>query len=367
MGLAPVVESDTSGGMALTSDRIKARALELGFDVAGIARAGPARGAAAFREWLARGFQGEMSWLAREPERRIDPARVEPSAQSVLVAGSSYYIADPPAACWDDPLRGRIARYAWGRDYHEVLLPRLRELAAWLDGEAGRPVARRAYVDTGPVLERDWAAQAGVGFIGKNTLAIHPEWGSYLFLGELLLDLELEPDAPLEERVGTCGSCRRCQELCPTHAFPAPYILDSRLCISYLTIEHRGTIPEALRPKMKNWIYGCDECQSVCPWVRQFSKPGRIPFLRYDPEWAAPRLVDLLALDDAGFRERFRESPIPRTKRRGLLRNVCVALGNSASPEAIPALECAARDAEPLIREHAAWALARLRTGAGHR
>lgn len=347
--------------MRLTADRIKARALEIGFDVAGIARAGPARGAAAFRSWLARGYHGEMSWLARDPERRCDPTRVWPSIRSVLVVGRSYFVADPPAELWNDPLRGRIARYAWGRDYHDELLPRLRELAAWIDAEAGRPVSPRAYVDTGPLLERDWAAQGGIGFIGKNSLAIHPEWGSYLFLGELLLDLELEPDLPLDERAGTCGSCRRCQDLCPTHAFPAPYILDSRLCISYLTIEHRGVIPEPLRPPMKNWIYGCDECQSVCPWVRQFSRPGRIPFLRYDPDWAAPRLTDLLALDEIGFRERFRGSPIPRTKRRGLLRNVCVALGNAARPETIPALERASREAEPLIREHAAWALARAR------
>ncbi|HMP76879.1 MAG TPA: tRNA epoxyqueuosine(34) reductase QueG [Kiritimatiellia bacterium] len=349
--------------MAVDSTRIKARALELGFDVAGVARAGPAPRAERFRDWLAAGRHADMAWLAKEPERRSDTTRAVPGAKSVISVGLAYFIADPPAAVWDDPLRGRIARYAWGRDYHDELLPRMRELAAWIEAETGRPIVNRAYVDTGPVLEREWAAQAGLGFIGKNTLVIHPEWGSYLFLGELLLDLELEPDAPVDERVGTCGSCRRCQDICPTHAFPAPYILDSRLCLSYLTIEHRGAIPEALRSKMKNWIYGCDECQSVCPWVKQFSKPGRTRFLNYDPDFAAPRLTDLLALDDAGFRERFRKTPIPRTKRRGLLRNVCVALGNSARPEVIPALECAARDPEPLIAEHAQWAIDRLRDG----
>lgn len=346
--------------MALDSIRIKERALELGFDVAGVARAGRAPRADAFHAWLAEGRHGEMAWLAREPERRSDVTRVVAGAKSVLSVGLSYHIADPPADLWNDPLRGRIARYAWGRDYHDELLPRLRELAAWIEAETGRPVANRAYVDTGPVLEREWAAKAGLGFIGKNTLVIHPEWGSYLFLGELLLDLDLEPDAPVDERTGTCGSCRRCQDVCPTHAFPAPYILDSRLCISYLTIEHRGAIPDELRPKMKNWIYGCDECQSVCPWVKQYAKPGRTRFLRYDPEFAAPRLTELLALDDAGFRDRFRHTPVPRTKRRGLLRNVCVALGNSGSTEAIPALERALTDPEALIREHAAWALARL-------
>lgn len=347
----------------MTGGRIKAKALELGFDVAGIARAGQARDAKRLNDWLARGLHADMAWLARDPERRADPTRVLPGAKSVLVAGLSYFIADPPPDIWDDPLRGRIARYAWGRDYHDELLPRLRELAAWIEAETGRPVANRAYVDTGPVLERAWAEQAGLGFIGKHTLLIHPEWGSYLFLGELLLDLDLEPDLPGNERLGTCGSCRRCQDICPTHAFPAPFILDSRRCISYLTIEHRGPIPEDLRPLMRNWIYGCDECQSVCPWVRQFAKPGRTRFLRYDVDACAPKLTDLLAMDDAAFRERFRGTPVPRTKRRGLLRNVCVALGNSGHPDVIPALEIAARDPEPLIAEHAKWAMGKLRAG----
>lgn len=347
--------------MSLDAARVKTRALELGFDVAGIARAGLAPNAARYRDWLSRDYHGDMTWLARDPMRRSDVTRVVDRAKSVVMVGLSYYVADPPPAYWNDPLRGRIARYAWGRDYHDELLPRLRELAAWIESETRHPVANRAYVDTGPVLERDWAAQAGLGFIGKNSLVIHPEWGSYLFLGELLLDLELEADSPGGERMGTCGTCRRCQDICPTHAFPAPYILDSRLCISYLTIEHRGAIPESLRPKMKNWIYGCDECQSVCPWVKQFSKPGRTRFLQYDPDWVAPRLTELLALDDGGFRERFRHSPIPRTKRRGLLRNVCIALGNSGRTEVIPELEKALSDPEPLVREHAAWALAQLR------
>ncbi len=346
--------------MHLDAARVKARALELGFDIAGIARAGRAERAAAFHAWLEAGRHADMAWIAREPERRCEISRVLPEARSMIVVGLSYFIADPPPEYWSDPLRGRIARYAWGRDYHDELLPRLRELAAWLDAEAGRPVAHRAYVDTGPVLEREWAARAGLGFIGKHTLLIHPEWGSYLFLGELLVDLDLEPDPPGDDRLGTCGSCRRCQDICPTHAFPAPYILDSRLCISYLTIEHRGAIPEALRPKMGNWIYGCDECQQVCPWVKQFSRPGRARFLNYDPEWIAPRLADLAALDEERFRARFRGSPIPRTKRRGLLRNVCIALGNSGSAEAIPPLEIAARDPDPLIAEHARWSLARL-------
>lgn len=344
----------------LTSDQVKTKALELGFDVAGIAKAGRAEGAEAFQRWLERDYFGDMAWIAKNPERRSDVRNVVEGAKSVVSVGLSYYMGDPPPEVWNDPLRGRIARYAWGRDYHDDMTPRIRELAAWIEAESGRPVAHRAYVDTGPVLEGEWAVRAGLGFQGKNTMMIHPEWGSYIFLGEIILDLELEPDPEGGDDKGTCGSCRRCQDACPTHAFPAPYVLDSRLCISYLTIEYRGSIPDALRSKMKNWIYGCDECQSVCPWVKQFSKPGQARFLKYDLDWAAPRLVDLLALDDQGFRDLFRTSPIPRTKRRGMLRNVCVALGNSGHPEVIPALEKAMADPEPLIREHAEWAISRL-------
>lgn len=344
----------------LTADQVKAKALELGFDVVGIARAGRAKGAEDFQRWLEKDYFGDMAWIAKNPERRSDVRNVVEGAKSVVSVGLSYYMGDPPPEVWNDPMRGRIARYAWGRDYHDDMTPRIRELAAWIEAESGRPVPNRAYVDTGPVLEGEWAVRAGLGFQGKNTLMIHPEWGSYIFLGEIILDLELEPDPEGGESKGTCGSCRRCQDACPTHAFPAPYVLDSRLCISYLTIEYRGSIPVALRSKMKNWIYGCDECQSVCPWVRQFSKPGKARFLKYDLDWAAPHLLDLLALDDQGFRDRFRKSPIPRTKRRGMLRNVCIALGNSKNPEVIPALEKAMTDSEPLIREHAEWAISRL-------
>jgi epoxyqueuosine reductase len=355
--------------MPLTAQRIKDEALRLGFDLAGIAPATPSIHGGAVRDWLAAGHHGDMAWLARDPERRLDPARVVAGARSVIAVGLSYAVAPPPAERWDDPRHGRIARYAWGPDYHDVLLPMLMELGRWLESEAGRPVAWRAYVDTGPVLEREVAARAGLGFVGRNTLLVSPEFGSFLFLGEILTDLELEPDAPAEEdganlrrgeKVAGCGSCRRCLDACPTHAFPAAYVLNSRRCISYLTIEHRGSLPEELRPLLKNWIYGCDECQTVCPWVKQFARPGKTRFLRADPEVAAPRLTDLLALDDEGFRAHFKGTPVLRTKRRGLLRNVCVALGNSGDPAVIPALERALADPEPLIREHAEWAIRRL-------
>ncbi|HXV42429.1 MAG TPA: QueG-associated DUF1730 domain-containing protein [Anaerolineae bacterium] len=371
--------------MSLTQ-RIKEKAYSLGFDLIGIAPAGRAPHAEAYHRWLAQGYAAEMSWLAREPHRREDPRQVWPGAQSVVVVGLSYFVLDPPAELWHDPSRGRIARYAWGLDYHEAMLPRLRELGDFVEKEVGLTINRRPYVDTGPVLERDFAAQAGLGFIGKNTLLINPKIGSYLFLGEILVDVELEYDEPapdggascriipsdltgLEDlsglgtakRLGTCGNCTRCLNICPTHAFPAPYILNSQRCISYLTIELKGAIPLELRPLMGNWIFGCDECQEICPWVRRYSQPSRQNFLRYDPDWVAPKLVNLMGLDDAAFRARFKGTPILRAKRRGLLRNVAVALGNWGSSEALPVLERALDDPEPLVREHAAWAIERIK------
>ena len=352
------------------SQRIKEKAYELGFDLIGIAPANRAPHADAYRRWLSQGYAANMHWLGRNPERREDPRNVIPDAQSVVVVGLSYFLLDPPDELWNDPSRGRIARYAWGLDYHDVMLPRLRELGEFIDKEVGHPVNQRSYVDTGPVLEHDFAAQAGLGFVGKNTLVINPGMGSYLFLGEILINLELDYDEPSPDggaschipgeskRVGTCGNCTRCLDICPTHAFPAPYILDSNRCISYLTIELKEDIPTELRPLLGNWIYGCDECQEICPWVRRYSQPTRETFLQYDPEQVAPKLLDLIELDDVTFRKRFKGSPIKRVKRRGLLRNVAVALGNWGSPKALSALESvAASDPESLIREHASWAI----------
>lgn len=353
------------------TQRIKDKAYSLGFDLIGIAPAEQAPHAQAYRRWLARNYQAEMHWLARDPQRRADPRQLLSGVQAVVVVGLSYFVLDPPAEVWNDPARGRIARYAWGLDYHEIMLPRLRELGDFIEKESGLSLNQRAYVDTGPLLERDFAAQAGLGFIGKNSLLINPRLGSYLFLGEILVDLDLEYDEPAldggancrigprgdSKRTGTCGGCTRCLEICPTHAFPAPYILDSNLCISYLTIELKGAIPEALRPLIKNWIFGCDECQEICPWVRRYSRPTRENFLAYDPEKVAPKLIDLMTMNNQAFRDRFHNSPIRRTKRRGLLRNVAVALGNWGSSAALAALEQALADPEPLIREHAAWAI----------
>jgi epoxyqueuosine reductase len=365
------------------TERIRNKAYQLGFDLIGVAPAARAPHADAYAAWVDAGYAATMGYMVRDVARRQDPRQVLPGARSVVVVGLSYFVVEPPADLWNDPSRGRIARYAWGLDYHDVMTPRLRQLADFIAGEAGRATDYRVYVDTGAVLERDMAARAGLGFIGKNTCLISPALGSYLFLGEILTDLDLspdlspspsplrggEPDSPFPAREGgqgvrssmvrsgTCGACTRCLIACPTHAFPAPYVLDSNRCISYLTIELKGSIPLDLRPLMGNWIFGCDVCQAVCPWPRRFARPARDPFLRSDPERVAPKLLDLIALIGDGFRARFAGSPVLRAKRRGLLRNVAVALGNWGDARAIPFLRQALDDPEPLVREHAAWAL----------
>lgn len=341
--------------------RIQTEALRLGFDLVGITRPGVPATMGHYLAWLEVGHHGEMAYLV-QPEavaRRADMARILPNVRSVVTVGANYHTTPVPTELRDDPSRGVIASYAWGDDYHDVMLSRLRQLAAFVEAEAGQPVAHRAYVDTGPLLERELAARAGLGFVGKNTNLIHPRLGSWLFLGELLLSVKL---APLDQGVqhGTCGRCSRCLDACPTAALVAPYALDARRCISYLTIELRGPMPRALRSLIGNRIFGCDICQQVCPWNRRFARPAPEPAFQPRPDGIAPRLLDLVGLDDQGFRQRFRGNPLKRAKRRGLLRNVCVALGNWGDPEALPALARALHDAEPLIRGHAAWALGRL-------
>jgi epoxyqueuosine reductase len=276
-----------------------------------------------------------------------------------------------PAGWRDDPSRGIVASYAWGDDYHEVMTPRLHQLEELIAAERGEPVAYRAYVDTGPLLERDLAARAGLGFVGKNTNLIHPSYGSWLFLGELLLGIDLTAGGSVRNRAypaakATCGRCTRCLEVCPTHAFVEPYVLDARRCISYLTIELKGVIPRDLRPLMGNRVFGCDICQEVCPWNRRFARPTDEAAFYPQADAIAPRLLDLIALDEVGFQERFRGSPIKRARRRGLLRNVAVALGNWGDPAAVPGLVHALYDAELLIRGHAAWALGRIATPQAH-
>ncbi len=339
---------------------LKEAARHLGFDLLGVAPASlPPAHLQAYREWLARGEHGEMAYMARPDRvaRREDPARILPGVRSVLCVAVNYYPGPSPEPP-DHRLRGRVSAYAWGMDYHDWVLPRLEELAAVVRDETGGEIRYRAYVDTGPVLERAFAARAGLGFIGKNTCLIHPRLGSWLFLGELLVDAMLPPTGPpLPSR---CGTCTRCLEACPTGALVAPYRLDARRCISYLTIEYKGPIPLELRPLMGNWIYGCDLCQRVCPWQR-FARPTEAgAFRAASPDRAVPPLLELIELDEAGFRERFAESPIRRIGRGRLLRNVAVALGNLGDRRARSALVRAAEDPDPLVQEHAVWALDRL-------
>jgi epoxyqueuosine reductase len=272
--------------------------------------------------------------------------------------GLDYSTQAVPAEIANDASRGRFSNYAWGQDYHDIMAPRLSQLATWLS-ERDPEVRSRVYVDTGAVLERDHAETAGLGFTGKNTMLITPRRGSYFFLGELLTTIRLIDEEGQGTAVG-CGSCRRCLDTCPTQAFPAPYVLDARRCISYLTIELKGWIPVELRPLMGNWVYGCDVCQDVCPFNR-FSQPTSEKAF-WSRSWGdvAPALIDLLLLDEDAFNQRFANSPVKRIKRGRLVRNACVAAGNWGSNMAVPSLATLLKDPDPLLRGHAAWALLRI-------
>jgi epoxyqueuosine reductase len=334
--------------------RAKALAREAGFDLVGIARADAPRELSFFPEWIARGHAAEMAYLTGQVGRRSDLRTAFPWARSVLSVGLQY---DTPAPYSTDAAadRGWIARYAWGDDYHEVMKTMLDRVVVRLREETG-PFEARTYVDTGPIVERAYAAAAGLGAWGKNTCLLHPEHGSWFFLGEAVLDLDLPADPP---RGDMCGNCTACLEACPTGALPAPYVLDARRCISYLTIEIKGAIPEDQREGLGRQVFGCDICQDVCPWNRRRRHQGPDAFTAR-PGLVAPSLDELATLDADTFRERFQKSPLKRAKRRGLLRNVAVALGNSGDASKRPILERLAADEDPLVREHAAWALERL-------
>lgn len=335
--------------MTALEARIKAHAYGLGFDLCGIATLGPAPTAAHFDRWLARGFAGEMYYLKRWADRRRDSRLPARGMQSAVVVALNYGGTQPA---------GPIARYARSRDYHLVMRDTLRELRRAIAREAGRPARMKAYADTAPLLERDLARQAGLGWFGKNTMLIHPKLGSFFLIGTVLTDLELTADAPFES--DHCGSCTRCLDACPTHAFPEPRVLDATRCISYLTIEQRGAIPEALREAVGERAFGCDVCQDVCPWNERFSRDPALAAIAPRRENAAPDLAELLAMDDAAFTARFGDTPVSRARRRGLARNAAVALGNRQAPGDREALERAAReDTETLVREHAEWALRR--------
>ncbi|MCS6872551.1 MAG: tRNA epoxyqueuosine(34) reductase QueG [Anaerolineae bacterium] len=345
-------------GEAFSAARLKARAQQLGFAMLGVTRALPSPRLDAYLRWIANGYHGTMTYMAREDRvaRRRDLNVILPNVKSLIVVGLAYHTLAVPAEILNDPLRGRIAAYAWGLDYHSVLAERLEALATWLRAESGG-MAYRVYVDTGAILERSHAQQAGLGFIGKNTVLIDPRRGSYFLLGEILTDLTFDTyDTPHRETM--CGKCNRCRVACPTDAFPQPYVLDARRCISYLTIEYKGYVPHELRPLMGNWIMGCDVCMDVCPFTR-FAKPTPEPAFRPpDHERAAPRLERLLRMNAAEFAEFFAGSPVLRLKHERLLRNACIAAGNSNALELLPLVQELMHSASPLVRAHAAWAMA---------
>ena len=344
---------------------IRQRAAELGFDDCRFTAAETPVSIEHFQSWLAQKNHGEMAWLERGAAKRADPQKVLPGVKSVICLAASYAGGDECRVTSDTnqttaafshsslvTRHGLVARYARFADYHDVLGERLKTLADFVSQLGGAATRSLGYVDTGPLLERDFAQRAGLGFVGKHTNVISRRLGNWIFLAEILTTLELAPDAPEKNH---CGHCTRCITACPTNAITAPFQLDARKCISYLTIELKGAIPVELRSAVGSRIFGCDDCLAVCPWNR-FAREGRLmqPHARADLQ--QPDLIDLLGLDDAGFKTKFAGTPLLRTKRRGLLRNVCVALGNVGDKSALPALERAAHDPEPLIAEHARWA-----------
>jgi epoxyqueuosine reductase len=310
----------------LTAPLIKARARELGFDACGVAPAGDLPELGFLPEWMARGFAGSMAYLERSADRRADVRRVLPSARSVIVTATVYNTDRPYSTECADPSRARIARYAWGDDYHEVVGARLDALVEWMRETSSDPFEARAYVDTGPVQERVFARHAGIGWIGKNTCVIHPRLGSWIFLGEIICSLQLDPDAPAMDQ---CGSCTLCLEACPTQALVAPGALDSRRCISYLTIEHRGEIPDHLRASIESHVYGCDICQEVCPWNAMAPRSAD-PAWQPRPAWDQPALADLVRMTDLEMQTSLRGSAMKRARLPGLRRNIDVAAGNAS-------------------------------------
>ena len=349
--------SDSTDLGALTQ-RLKAQAFGLGFDLAGVTTLGPAETAPAFEEWVAKGYAGDMDYLPRGAAKRRDTRLPYAGATTAIVVAMSYGGREPT---------GPVARYARGDDYHEVMVERLTALHRWLEGELGRPVRGKPYVDTGPILERDLARRAGLGWFGKNSNLLNPSLGSFFFLGALLVEAELSIDAPFE--TDHCGTCTRCLDACPTNALVAPGVLDATRCISYLTIEAKGAIPASLRPLIGELLYGCDICQDVCPWNEKFATalPDDSPFASREAlggKDARTLARELLAMSQDEFSVAFKGSPMKRAKLRGLKRNAAVVLGNARSADDADVLTRALDDAEPLVREHAAWALECVRSQA---
>ena len=334
-------------------DKIRLKALELGFEGFGVAPPDVGESGEWFQQWLAQNYDGEMAYIKRGEAKRLDLDLVLPGVKSVICLSTPYFTTPRTLDYLDEPETGDISNYALNLDYHDLIQPRLRQLEAYLV-EVFPGCQTKGYVDTGPILEKPLAEKAGLGWIGKHTNLLIEGVGSYYFLSEILVDVAL----PLSEAAQDhCGTCTACIDICPTRAIVAPYVLDSRKCISYLTIELKGAIPHEFRKAIGNRIYGCDDCQIVCPW-NSFAVATEEP--AFQEREGVKGLIELMELDEEGFRSRFRKSPVKRIKRRGLLRNVAVALGNSGQMEAVPALTEALSDPEPLIRSHAVWALGEL-------
>ncbi len=342
------------------SNKVRKKALELGFDACRIASADGAPGSAErLRDWLASGAHGDMDWMLETADRRTSPRALWPEARSIIMLGVNYGPADDPLAALPQREAGAISVYARNRDYHDIIKGRLKQVAAFLIKQAGGGQMNaevKVFVDTAPVMEKPLAQAAGLGWQGKHTNLVSREFGSWLFLGAIFTTLDLTPDTPEGDH---CGQCRACLDICPTQAFPAPYQLDARRCVSYLTIEHKGPIPHEFRAAIGNRIYGCDDCLAVCPW-NKFAQTTREAKLAARADLAAPPLADLARLDDTGFRALFSGSPIKRIGRIRFIRNVLIAIGNSGEPSLAAEAERLLGDPEPLIRGAAVWALARL-------
>lgn len=334
---------------------VRARALEEGFDAVGITTPdGIGDAGVRLRDFIGRGWHGDMTWLADSAERRMHPRSLWPEARSIVVVGVNYRLPGDPLALLSRPDVGSVSVYARGRDYHDVVKSRLKRLGRWMSERYAAEA--RVFVDTAPVLEKPLASAAGVGWQGKHTNLVSRALGSWSFLGEIFSTLDLAPDRAETDH---CGSCRRCLDICPTAAFPAPYRLDARRCISYLTIERKGPIPARFRKAIGNRIYGCDDCLAVCPW-NKFARVSREAAFLPRAELTAPRLAELARLDDAQFRRMFSRSPIKRTGRDRFVRNVLIALGNSGSEQAVPDVEARLLDSSSLVRAAAVWAFREL-------
>ncbi|MCA9743019.1 tRNA epoxyqueuosine(34) reductase QueG [candidate division KSB1 bacterium] len=335
---------------------LQIKAQNLGFELFGVAEIKDVPELTLFEKWLALGYAGEMHYLAKNKEKRIDPAKLVENAKSVIMCGAYYHTDAPLSVDHATADSGWIARYAWGDDYHDLLKKRIKSLYAYLQEVTDGRAAGRYYVDTGPVLEKAWAKQAGLGWIGKNTCLINKSKGSFLFLAAIITDVPMVADQPT---IDHCGSCTRCLDACPTNALVEPYVLDANLCISYLTIEKKGSIPEHLRDGIGRQIFGCDICQDVCPWNRKAAK-SKEPAFQAREGMVNPSLENILLLEENAFREAFRKSPVKRTKLSGLLRNAIIAAGNSGLSRLIPFLKKYVKCDDETLNEHAEWALAKL-------